>query len=58
MKVNKEDLRDVLRKVDDAEDWNFQFAVGQQISEENILPMFSVESLGTIPVPVNIKVLK
>lgn len=58
MKVNKEDLRDVLRKVEDAEDWNFQFAVGQQISKENILPMFSVESLGTIPVPVNIKVLK
>ncbi len=58
MKVNKEDLRDVLHKVEDAEHWNFEFAVGQQINEENILPMFSVEGLGTIPVPVNIKVLK
>ena len=58
MKVNKEDLRDVLQKVEQAEQQNFEFAVGTQISEENILPMFSVEGLGTIPVPVTIKVLK
>ncbi|XP_057372232.1 uncharacterized protein LOC130693129 [Daphnia carinata] len=53
--VDEEGLRDVLRRVDDAEKKNFEFAVGTQIAEENILPMFSIERLGTIPVPVTIK---
>jgi hypothetical protein len=57
MKVNKEDLRDVLRKVELAEQRNFEFAVGTHISEVNILPMFTIEGLGTIPVPVSIKVI-
>ncbi|KAI9561443.1 hypothetical protein GHT06_012400 [Daphnia sinensis] len=55
MKVDEEGLRDVLRRVEDAEKKNFEFAVGTQIPEENILPVFSVEGLGTIPVPVTIK---
>ncbi|XP_032780213.2 uncharacterized protein LOC116918583 isoform X2 [Daphnia magna] len=55
MNVDEEGLRDVLRRVEDAEKKNFEFAVGTQMVEENILPMFSVEGLGTIPVPVTIK---
>lgn len=57
MNVDEEGLRDVLRRVEDAEKKNFEFAVGTQMVEENILPMFSVEGLGTIPVPVTIKVI-
>lgn len=57
MKVNVEDLRNILRKVEDAEQKNFEFAVGSHVSEDNILPMFTIEGLGTIPVPVSIKVI-
>lgn len=57
MKVDEEGLRDVLRQVEDAEKNNFEFAVGTQIVEENILPMFTIEGLGTIPVPITIKVM-
>jgi hypothetical protein len=57
MKVNIAELRDVLRKVEDVEQKNFEFAVGLLASEENILPMFNIEGLGTIPVPVSIKVI-
>lgn len=57
MKVDKGSLKSVLQNVEEVEKSNFDFAVGIQVDKDNVLPMLSVEGLGTIPVPVSIKVL-
>ncbi len=56
MKVDKPGLADTLKRVGEAESKLFQFAVGEQVEQENILPIFGIDGLGNIPVPVSIKV--
>ena len=57
MKVDQQELGSLINKVDELERENFEFAVGFQVKNDNVLPMFCIEGLGTIPTPVTIKVL-
>lgn len=56
MKVDKPGLAETLKRVGEGERELFQFAVSKQVEQENILPIFGIDGLGNIPVPVSIKV--
>lgn len=56
MKVDVGRLKDVLEEFKDSESSNYNFAVGAQVKRSNVLPLLTMEGMGTIPIPVSIKV--